>query len=266
MGMATIRRNWKLLLATGAFLIGLLNASVGLRPRAAIARADGEDPPLIAMDAATARTVTGLRSELWLTNEVMAAMGCSQAQAEGVFGALRQWVAANGGPLARHAVSEAQARAALASAMRRFNTSKRTDAARSAVSQARASLNSAVAARKQLVKDSLLPAIEARLDEAQKTTFEAARTNVGLPGSLRYAPDVTAGQAAQIRRAGHRRAMRRASAKTSTARATIAESYDTAVREALSFTQRSAVVAAERQIAASLPVVLAAEKRALGSR
>ena len=264
--MSTIRRNWKLLLATGAILIGLLNVAVGLWPGGSTARADGEDPSPAAMDAATARIVTQMRAELSLTNEALAAMGCTRAQAEAVFAAARLWVATNRAALTRHATSEAQARVALTAAMRRFNPGRRTDAVRSAVSQARASLNSAVAARRQLAKNSLLPTIEARLTTAQETTFEAARTNVGLPGALRYAPDVTAAKAAQIRQAGQRKAMKLASAKTSAARATIAADYDTALREALSFTQRSAVVAAERQIVASLPTVLAAEKRMLGSR
>ena len=163
--------------------------------------ADTTEP---ALEPGAYSQVQQLREQWALTNADLAAMGLTQAQAEGVLDTVKAWYTANAATLGRRDQAVRAARTQLWEAYRRINMGPKDESLIRSVPTLQNNLVAATAARQQLI-DSGLPGIEAKLGGAQRTIWQAARANAKAPTALRYASDLGGDQVEAYRKRQLRR-------------------------------------------------------------
>ena len=137
--------------------------------------------------------VQQLRQELALTNLDLAAMGLSQAQAEGVLQRLIDWQAANEATLAAREQAQHQATGALRQAYQKINVGPRNDRLIQQVPTLEAQVQEARQQQTQLL-DGFIASESVRLDNTQQRIWAAARANPAVSSDLRYISNLDAAQ------------------------------------------------------------------------
>lgn len=205
--MAAIRRNWwRAFLVVG--IIGLL-ATLGWWP--GFARDGGRGLPEAvaklaepyAIDEVTYERVSALRGELCLSDADLAAVGCSQAQAEAVLSGLLRWYAQN-----KTRLEEAERACRIASAdLRELNTKirvgPRDEMAIASLPRHQVALAEARAGRASLIEEAAAAA-GASMPAQGLAIWAAARSREDLPDRFRYAPELSAEQVAALKQAYRR--------------------------------------------------------------
>ncbi len=211
------------------------------------------------LDRATRDRIRGLRRQLGLANEDLAALGCSQVDAKEVLGALRTWYETNEAALASARAAEATAKAALRDALRKVRIGPRDQALLTRLPALKTAYGSALRQRYDLVKTAV-PAVEAKLTASQKSLWRAVRKSSGLPRKYRYVPDITTAQSQTLRVAHRTRVRLLAAAKTGAEMKAAEAAFAGTEQRTLSAGQREAIATAKANVRLLLAGVEAASK------
>ncbi len=149
--------------------------------------------PTHALDPATYTAVRKLRHELALTNSDLAAMGCSQADAERVLGALLVWYQSNKDSLEAKERLIRQDTRRLRELRRKIQIGTRDTSVARDVAALREQLVEKMAERKQLV-EAAIPTVRNAVSVEQASYHESAIANQGLARELRFAPGLSKSQ------------------------------------------------------------------------
>jgi hypothetical protein len=138
--------------------------------------------------------VQKLRRELMLTNQDLAAMGCTEESATLMLKALKSWCTTNRVALEQHRRNELQAKSELRRALRQKNRPSTAES----LATLQGELSEAQKARRDMVA-SLVITMEAQLSADHQLVWQSARDNADMPQGLRYAPGITDSQRIAIR-------------------------------------------------------------------
>ena len=260
--MATIKRNWKHvivllailgLLASWEFIPAMLDRDGGGVTNAlAQSAGEGEPEQPEPLDPVLLGEVTRARGALALSNQDLAAFGLDKDGATSVLGALVNWCDTNGQRIAAARQAVRTAERELQNALRQINVGPRDELLIASVAGLKDDVAAARTALENLYAEAVTP-LNAQLTFDQQTRWQTARTNHDRPGGLRYAPNVTDAHAAAVRTA------RYTAARSGT-------SPDTAIDEALSYTQTQAIADARARATAAIEDVVKAEAAVLYGR
>jgi hypothetical protein len=148
------------------------------------------------LDAETYCAVQALRQKLCLTNEDLAAMGCSKECAENVLGTLVTWYQAKKAELA--SVPKAKTRRELRAAMTRFNVGPRDEKLIAQLPTLKKAYADALKQGLQ-IEGTAVTAVEMVLPDAQRRMWQDARKNLGVPSAYRFVPNLETRQVAALR-------------------------------------------------------------------
>lgn len=175
--------------------------------------------------------ITALKGQLGLDTSTMAAMGCGSEDAKAVLKGLKAWYASNAARLKANRATRKEAIKSLKTGRKGRRVSPADVAA------ARRSLQAAVKARREMVKDAKAD-MEAILPRAKQRIWKAAGANAGLPSPYRFIPDLTDEQRKTLRDARTALARRRAAATNDQQWAAVQQAFVRTVDQTLSFTQK----------------------------
>jgi len=203
-----------------------------------------------------------LRERLCLTNEDLAAMGCSESQARAVLNTLVSWFEQNKSQLRAAQADQIATEDQIRSVRKlvRIGLVDRQTLANFG------SLSSTYAQQLQQESDLLDKAIEGlsgKLSDSQNSIWKAARDNTGLPGPYRYVAQLDARQAAAIRQAHLDLGRRLAVARSASARQAAREAFTNAVEHCLSAYQLSVGRTAQTNVTRCMEGVLRASQQVL---
>jgi len=262
--MATIRKHWKLTITSLVLLSCAGVSALLLWP--GDGNAVGDEPSQQVQYAELERIdydrIRLLRGQILLSNQDLAAAGCSEARAEEVLAAIRRWYTANKDTLTAKLRAEGSARRNLRKAVQRMHAGSDDANLMTSIRDLGATARQCQAECKALT-DSLMSTVESTLSDTERAVYRAGRTNVGTVDPYRYLADLTAPQAGAIRKAGYRRAFALASAQTAAARTAARQQYSAAIDSALTVAQRQSLDAIRQRIATAMRGVLAAEAKVL---
>ncbi|MCG8508335.1 MAG: hypothetical protein MI741_03820 [Rhodospirillales bacterium] len=213
MSQAITKHRWQLLgvvVIVAAIVAAIWYSNQGVQPAAA---QGGGDPPVI--DVATWYGVEHLRGELQLRTGDMASLGLTQAQSEAVLAALLQWQQTNGASLATARQTLRSAARQLREAMQRvhvgpspsrlLNDPEATGVVTQAqIDQTMTQLPSLIQARQnaETAYGNLIgqarTAAGAGMTSEQRTLWDLAEANHGVPARYRHVSSLTTDQAAQL--------------------------------------------------------------------
>jgi hypothetical protein len=166
---------------------------------------DPTPPVRVEIDAQTYSRVQDLRVRICLTNQDLAALGCSGEQATEMLQTLVQWCEQNAVAMERAQAAELHARRELQEAVRRVSVGPRDETLLSSgLPAAQQSLASAEAGVRE-VEQGAVAAVSALLDSGQSATWETARANAAFPFRWRYAGRLTGEQARALEVAAYKR-------------------------------------------------------------
>lgn len=234
----------------GTMLIAIVALGVvSFMPPSTVTPASAQTTPVEATDPVVYSKVQKLRRELALTNGDLAAMGCTQAQAESILTALKSWYETNTAALTQADASVRTAQRNLRGAMRKHHVGPRDEALIASLPGLRSAVATAETNRKAAI-DAAIPTIAGHIPSGQSTTWATARANVDRHSDLRYMPNVTDEQAADYEKALRKR--RRTG-----------DSTDAIGQRLLAVSQTSEATAARTRAQTSTDAVLAAEAEIL---
>ena len=170
----------------GVFLACVVAAVCGLQETVL---AD-EDAGAAVTDATTYKRVDALRKRLYLTDENLAVLGCSQESAENVLRTLVNWYEQNRTDL--EDILRKKASKDLREAIRKAGTGTE-GASLQEVGTLKAAYAESLATEKRLL-DAAVGQIEARLSDGQKQTWRLARVSSRALRECRFVPNLTAVQ------------------------------------------------------------------------
>jgi hypothetical protein len=214
------------------------------------------------MDPVDYCKVRELRTKLWLTNDNLAAVGCNQAKAEAVLSALKGWYETNKAEYLRRCKARDDAEEALREANRKIYAGGADGQVGSQIPTLQANVAAALESWLELLEAAKTQVL-ARLSDEEKTRLETIRSNVGLPRNWKYAPNLTAEQQTQLRRAHQTYVRNTAGARTAEALSAAASALQNAESQVLTYAQKEAIEAADARLRANMAGVLAAEKNIL---
>lgn len=260
--MATIKRHWKLMLLgfLGVGIVVMTGMLMTLRT-SPLRAAETATPPPPPLDNVTYSHLAQIRDRACLRNEALAAMGCTQAEAEGVLDGLRSWYDSNRTQLGESEQAIAVAASNYQRALERFNVGP----ADTAVT---ASLKTLREAHAQMVKDrdailaTAITSLEARLTEQQKAIWKAIRTS-GAIGDFQYISDITPAQVVRLQKLWQQRDLSLPSARSAQEQAAAQAAFDQGVGDVLIAGQIEQLQACRQRITSLLGGVKAAEARML---
>ena len=196
--MAVLRRHWKLTLLHALLVCSTLSACMYLLVRqrevvaADIAAPAGGASPTAALpplDPVLYSQLRELRATAALTTDDLAAVDCSEQQAEAALSALRAWALVNAVRIREANDNHRAAQRSLDDAMRLVNVGPRSEPLLGQLPSLNRSVLASAASRSQLVAEAASAA-----SSTQAQSLRTAAANAGLPDALRYAPGPTAEQ------------------------------------------------------------------------
>jgi hypothetical protein len=203
-----IRRHWRLfllqalLIAAGAIFLTL---SFTKSPRSAMAAPGGSATPppaasASAVDPVTYARVRQLREKLALTNQDLAAAGCSQTQATQVLSALLSWYTANASSWDQLEQNQRSAQQQVQAAVRQINVGPKDDTLLAQLPALQQAAASAAQQMDQLIL-SASPTASALLSSSGQSVWATAQANaaLGVPDQYRFATGLTADQVAAMK-------------------------------------------------------------------
>jgi len=223
----------------------------------AVAAEPGQDTESEKIEAVTYCRIRDLREEICLRNEDLAAMGCTEANANAVFETLLGWYEAKKASLEAARETQRDAEKALRSALRRIGMGPRDENLIATVPALKAAVAQARAQRKTIV-ESAIAAVEAKLTSAQKGVWTIARANASLPSAYRYTPGMTPGQVKTLHRASRTRSRKLAVARTKAQRSDATSVFNAVETDTLTGAQKTAIAAAKANMRQNMPGVLKA--------
>lgn len=249
-----------LLMSAGAWLV---ISHIHSTPASAGDTPTGEGGQAVSsMDPAVYSQIQQLRSKFFLRNQDLAAMGCTQQEAAAVLQSIVTWYETNKTALDTKWQAKAEAATALRKVMRKINMGPRDEEVIAQVPSLRNAYYEAVKDENDLA-ETIVSAVSARLSDSQKSTWEAARNNAGLPSEFLYVANISDEQRSSLCRAYRSRVRKAMLAETTEKQTEAAEAYETALENALSADQESAVTASKTAINTNLPGVIEAEREIL---
>ena len=271
--MAVIRRHWLmsltvvLVLAGGAGWLAFSHFSQAkadppATPESPTAPAGGGEPAANAVDPDTYCRVRELRERLCLRNEDLAAMGCTQAQAESVLEGLVNWYKANKAAWSAARKTQGDARKALRHGFAKMHMGPRDATLLASMPALKKAVADAATAEGNAV-GAAIPTVEALVSAEQKTLWSVARANAAAPSQYRYTPGLTAAQLKTLHVARRTRARQLAGARTAAVRTTAETALRTSETNTLTAAQRTTMAAAKTNLRAKMPGVLAAAEKIL---
>jgi hypothetical protein len=211
------------------------------------------------IDVETYVNMSRLRETVGLGAETLAAIGCSESQATIALDGLLTWYGSNKTAIAANRQANAQAVKALRAALRKISLGPKNQSLIAGVPALKAAVAATLKQRSDLVK-AAIEAVEAKLPAAQKSVWATARKNMALRSKYRYATSLTAAQAKALHVANRAYARRLASAKGSSARASVTQKFKTAEADILNESQKTAIAAARTNASAKLADAVKASK------
>lgn len=234
----------------GVLLIAVVAMGVlSFMPPPSVTPASAQTSPAEEIDPVVYSAVQRLRRELALTNRDLAAMGCTQAQAEATLNALKDWYETNAAALGRAKANVRSAERDLRMAMKRYYQGPRDEALIASLPGLRSAV-SATQARRKATIDAAIPTVQPHLPSGQSTLWATARANTKRHSDLRYIANLTDQTSSQYESTLRKR--RRAG-----------ESTDAVQQRVLAVSQRTEVTTVRDRINTNLPGVLAAEEAVL---
>jgi len=214
------------------------------------------------VDAATYCAIRAIRGKLQLRNETIAAMGCNESVAKGVFEALLAWYETKKTALATARKAKVKATRDLRLALQKIGMGKADDTLRKSIGTLKGALATATRQYADIIKTAIT-AVEAKLSTAHKTLWATARANAGVHGKYRHAPNLTAAQAKALHLARRTYSRKLAVAETADTRSSAATEYHTTEGNTLSADQKTAMAQAAANMRQNMPGVLKAQAEVL---
>jgi hypothetical protein len=190
--MGAFHRSWKFWALNGASVAMLGLALMVASPHGGIfsvVRAGTTStvtpPSASALDIATYSRVQQLRREVALQEQDLAAFGCTQAQAQQILGAVLSWYQQNSTNLATLEQQRVNVKRALQETNRQINLGPADDQKVTQMATLRQQVTALEQQRSQMIQQ-LATQTGALLTADQAAYWLAARSNVGLPDSMRY--------------------------------------------------------------------------------
>lgn len=200
--MALMRRHWKLFAFNMLLVLGAMSALVWhLLQRPEVTLAQPAPPEPVPVDALTYSRVQTLRSGIALDNTDLAAMGCTQQQAEEVLTEVLSWTRTNAASLGETEAAIASAEAALRDALQSRGRGEEVSANQMAT--LKAAVQTALEARDTLTAG-LTTAVTGELTQEQAAVWTTAKSNQSLPEKYRFVPNISAAETATLQLASAR--------------------------------------------------------------
>lgn len=194
--MALMRRHWKLFAFNVLLVLGAISALAWhLLQRPEVTLAQPAPPEPTPIDALTYSRVQTLRSGIGLDNTDLAAMGCTQQQAEEVLTAVLSWTRTNAASLGETEAAIATAEAALRDALQSQGRGEEVSA--NQMVTLKAAVQTAIETRTTLTTG-LATAVAAELNQEQAGVWTTAKANHSLPARYRYVPNLSAAETATL--------------------------------------------------------------------
>lgn len=194
--MALMRRHWKLFAFNVLLMLGAISALVWhLVQRPEVTMAQPAPPEPTPVDALTFSRVQTLRSVIALDNTDLAAMDCTQQQAEEVLTAVLSWTRTNAASLGETEAAIATAEAALRDALQ--SRSRGEEVSANQVATLKTALTTALEARATLTAG-LATAVTGELTQEQAGMWTTAKANHSLPAKYRFVPNLSAAETATL--------------------------------------------------------------------
>ena len=269
--MAAIRRHWLAALFGGVVLlafvawiiIGHLTAgsAVGSETAGGQVPAQGGQSSapggVYAIAGGPYSQIQAIRTQLSLKGADLAAMDCSQADAERVLGALRQWYDVKQAELATARTVAAKAARELRETRRKISVGPRDEQLILRVPGMTHELMATEKAHRELIKTAI-PAVEAVLSDSSKAVWAAARAN--FTGSdYGYVPDLTPQQKKTLGAAYNAKIAN--ASKSPEARTEAQTAYIAAENQTLTEQQKTALATIRANLRGMMPGVLAATRK-----
>jgi len=209
------------------------------------------------IDVAAYTGMRRLRKAVDLSNETLAAMGCSESNAVEVLEALLGWHQTNSTAIEANRKAKIKAAKDLRLALRKVGMGPRDETLLGKIPSLKAALAAAVKQRSDLLKTAV-GAAESKLSAAGKGVWATVRRNAALPSKYRYAPSLTEAQIKALHLANRTCARRLAAAKDSAGRTAAASQLAAAEDSTLSAVQKTAITAARTNITQNMPAAVKA--------
>jgi hypothetical protein len=269
--MAVIRRHWVMSLTIVLVLAGgggwlafshFGQAKADDPPETPESPTGGQEPAANTVDPDTYCRVRELRERLCLRNEDLAAMGCTQAQAESVLEGLLNWYKTNKANLAAAAKTKGDARRTLRRAFAKIHMGPRDEAVIAQMPALKKAVADTAITELNTVR-AAVPTIDPLLSAEQKTLWSTVRANAGAPRVYRYAPGLTAQQAQVLEIALRARARRLRVVTGTTERQAAETALVSEESRALTEAQRTAIASAGTAIGQGKSAMAAASQEVL---
>lgn len=250
---AVVKRHWPGVMAMGLILLlaggwFVHTHLAGVSPsRAATAGAPAARAALTS-DPVVYGRVQQLRQALGLTQRDLAACGCGAQQTEALLTMLVEWCQSNHLLWEQFQQERMQAQYQMAELSRRINVGPRDAAVLAQFPQRQQQLLAAETRHRELIQ-SLVPAVEARLNANQAALWAAGRSNGWASDRYRYAPGLTKEQVRSLQEA------RKGPLGMGT--------LEAAEAGVLTFQQKEAMAAAQANVAAKIVEVSTVEEELL---
>ena len=200
-----IKRHWRLFLLQAFLVFGsalLLAHHLLKSPGPAAAAMATPTPPAaaaappVSLDPVLWTRVQSARRQLAMTDEELAAAGCTQGQATAVLQSLLNWYPANAASWDQLEAAKATAQSQLNEAVRKMNVGPPDPVLLASLPSLQQSLSSTSGQFDQLIQSASVSAT-ALLSSSQQQMLTTARANAGfgLPSPYRFAAGLTADQA-----------------------------------------------------------------------
>ncbi len=194
-----IQRHWKLILVQLGLIVLIVGLTVPMLMQTEQAVGQQSSSTAVELSPQAYHYIQALRKDIRLAERDLAAMGCSQAEAEELLQTVVAWYQANESTIQSEREAVRQGRNQMRLLQRKMNVGPRDERVIAQYETTQAGLARHYDARFNR-QQSLIETVRGLMTQSQKSIHDAAMHNGSLPGNLKYVAGLTADQKAEVMR------------------------------------------------------------------